>query len=1525
MKIYILQRFRMYTFLLPKVISGNYIITDYNERNEKRSLLNVEEENGKWVMKSNNDIQIIENGKVIERVELQIYRFYQILVGKDEYITLYIDKSYENNFIYKKLPINGSITIGNGNNLDIIYQCPMINKKQAIIECENGVYTIKNLNTGIPIYVNGRNVEEKVLQKLDVVFILGLRMTIYGDNILINNINNSVFIYSSKLAQISNNFITGNIKNNGEVHTSFYEEKDYYWKTPVFRSQFKTLHLKISPPPMIEKNENSIMMMMIPSLVMSSTSIITVIGSFDNLFSPDPNVKKSAIMSIIMSASMIFVSIIWPLFESLVSKAINKIRNKRRLAKFKKYLKKKNKILQDAIEEQRSILQNNNVPLERCEEIILNRNNMLFSRNIDNYDFLSIRLGVGTIPLDCIIDYQEEDYVEEENKMTEDIRKIINDNKYIKDVPATVSLIARNKVAFISENNLNSQYIMGIILQLVTLHSYSDLKLVILTSKNNQDYYNYIERLPHLWSNDYSIRFFATDHSEAQSISNYLEFEISRRKESQNSGRDNANYMSYLPYYLIITDTIDEYRNLKILQDVLKSNSNLGFSTMIFDSKVANVPMECSYFVNYSKNDGACFASVMQEADIIHFVPEFLDEKKVNLSRSLSYLANIPVKTNTTIIGNLPDKYGFLEMYDVGKVEQLNIVNRWKNSNIVNSLAAPVGIDATGNLINLDLHEKYHGPHGLVAGMTGSGKSEFIITYILSLAINYNPDEVQFVLIDYKGGGLAGAFENRSLNIRLPHLVGTITNLDKASMKRTLVSIDSEVKRRQRVFNAAKEKLNIGTIDIYKYQKLYRDGKLESPISHLFIICDEFAELKAQQPEFMDQLISIARIGRSLGVHLILATQKPSGVVDDQIWSNSKFKVCCKVQTAEDSKEMLQKPDAAYIKEAGRFYLQVGYDEYYILGQSAYSGSQYVPFEKARSKVDNAIDFVNEVGQIIRSIEESTDVGPNKIENLGEELKNVLKYIIDVATKQGYKESNLWLPNVPSTIYIENVRAKYKPTDYACVLNPVLGEYDNPKQQLQGIVRLPITNGGNTAIIGMTGSGKTTLLSTLIYSIITTHDSSEVNFYIIDLGAETLKNYMKAPQVGDVLLINDGEKIVRLFKILQKENKRRKKIFSNYGGSYESFCRLSGQRMPNIIVLINGMEVFKEQFDELFDEIFIPLTRDCSKNGITIVFSGTAPSSLEFRIANNFPQRICLQLLDPTDYYMVVDRTDVIPSNCPGRGLFRINDSVFEFQTALIFEEQDLYQNLDYIFKELATKVPQVSPVPDLPNIVRINKYLSLEKSIDNIILGLEIETAQLYSYDFSKFITMISGNTFGDFTTFLQSLLKIFDTVNGCHPIVLNTFQGFEFDEYQNIKVYSSNFNKLVPVLCNNMQKYVGDNEVKDKVPIFIFGYTTLEKHLKENKNDDAKSLSDLMDVAIKTNVYKFILIDIDSNFSFIKKQSWYENLDTDYGIFVGSDFFDQHIFPAKREYGVYDEQDPNDQIVVVDSGDRVNIKFAK
>lgn len=268
-------------------------------------------------------------------------------------------------------------------------------------------------------------------------------------------------------------------------------------------------------------------------------------------------------------------------------------------------------------------------------------------------------------------------------------------------------------------------------------------------------------------------------------------------------------------------------------------------------------------------------------------------------------------------------------MYGVTSLKEFNVLERWKKNRTYDSMKSLIGIKSGGQYCYLDLHERYHGPHGLVAGTTGSGKSETLQTYMLSLALNFSPDDIGFFIIDYKGGGMGNLFSG------LPHILGQISNLSGNQVHRAMVSIKSENLRRQRVFNEN------GVNNINAYTRLYKNGEARQPVPHLFIIIDEFAELKREEPDFMRELISVAQVGRSLGVHLILATQKPSGTVDDNIWSNSKFKLCLRVQDRQDSMDMLHKPDAAYLTQAGRGYLQVGNDELYEQFQSGWSGAIY--------------------------------------------------------------------------------------------------------------------------------------------------------------------------------------------------------------------------------------------------------------------------------------------------------------------------------------------------------------------------------------------------------------------------------------------------------------------------------------------------------------------------------------------------------------------------------------------------------
>ena len=195
----------------------------------------------------------------------------------------------------------------------------------------------------------------------------------------------------------------------------------------------------------------------------------------------------------------------------------------------------------------------------------------------------------------------------------------------------------------------------------------------------------------------------------------------------------------------------------------------------------------------------------------------------------------------------------------------------------------------------------------------------------------FRSHDVAFMIIDYKGGGMSNALAG------LPHLVATLTNLESDGLlDRAKISLKAELERRQRLFAEAG---GVQHIDEY-YASPMRETE---PLPHLMIVIDEFAQLKAEKPEFMDEMIRIASIGRTLGVHLLLATQKPAGTVDEKIWSNARFRICFRVQDESDSREMLKRPDAAWLTNPGRGYLQVGAGELFELVQFAWSGAPYEP------------------------------------------------------------------------------------------------------------------------------------------------------------------------------------------------------------------------------------------------------------------------------------------------------------------------------------------------------------------------------------------------------------------------------------------------------------------------------------------------------------------------------------------------------------------------------------------------------
>lgn len=359
---------------------------------------------------------------------------------------------------------------------------------------------------------------------------------------------------------------------------------------------------------------------------------------------------------------------------------------------------------------------------------------------------------------------------------------------------------------------------------------------------------------------------------------------------------------------------------------ILREGPGLGAVCVVVAEAHHQLPRECRAILRLTAAaaEGEAWGEVAGPGgEVQPFVPDRVPvEQADRLARALA-----PVRLCALDSGQVPAHVTLFQVLGMKRLEDLNPLARWAASAPDQSLAVAIGCGTGGQPVLLDLHERGDGPHGLVAGSTGSGKSDLLQILLVALAAQFHPHEVAFVVVDYKGGGMAGPLQG------LPHLLGTLTNLDGPGAARALAALRAEIRRRQRLLAAA------GVDHLDKYLRARRQGAPLPPLPHLVLVVDEFAELKASQPAFIRELVSAARVGRSLGVHLLLATQKPAGVVDDQIWSNARFRICLRVEHPQDSQEVLRSPAAAGLAGPGRGFLQVGMGDRFVEFQAAWGGA----------------------------------------------------------------------------------------------------------------------------------------------------------------------------------------------------------------------------------------------------------------------------------------------------------------------------------------------------------------------------------------------------------------------------------------------------------------------------------------------------------------------------------------------------------------------------------------------------------
>ena len=926
-------------FVLPAIHNAETTLTiDKNLfRLQENIELCLEEMNREWKILESSAYRIAGNQNGEEGCPLLNLANYRIESKCGEMLSAIVQFK-ETSFVnYEKYELKeaGEILVGSGENVDIYYsyryeEQQYISKKHAVLRQDATGTVLQDLSKN-GVFVNDIRVQGS--QKLnfgDRIHIWGMDMVFLGTLLAVRN-EEQVFVKTDKLC--SWNGEAEPVKE--EIPEPF--EREIYHRAPRTMEVIEKDPIEIeAPPPPKEPGDMPLLMMIGPAMTMTIPMMLSSVLAIFGARATGTQASLFMYTGIITSISSAMIGVIWALNNVRYNKNKIKKEENHRFEAYSEYLLKKTDEIKEKYEHNIKALLKIYPSAEECmgwEK----REGSLWNRNRSHGDMLSYRLGTGDLEFPAPIQIPKEKFTLINDSLSDKPKMIQESYQTMHHVPICVDLFEETVIGIVGGEDKAGAYGVAydLIAQITTQNCYTDVKTAFVFREDQgerESKWSFAKWMPHTWSADRKFRYVAANANEASDV--FYELAKVLRYRSEEAGGYSAQKKIWKPHFILFVEDQSLLEGEPIAKYLFQKDASLGISVILMAEQYEDLPNSCEYVIENDEKFRGIYDMRSGEKTEISF-DAMNEEALENLARRLSNIAVQEIEVG----GDIPNSISFFDMYGASSLKDFHVQERWKKNRTYENMRSLVGQKAGGAPCYLDIHEKYHGPHGLVAGTTGSGKSETLQTYMLSLALNFSPDDIGFFIIDYKGGGMANLFN------KLPHMLGQISNLSGNQVRRAMVSIKSENRRRQRIFNEN------GVNNINSYTMLYKNGETKVPIPHLFIIIDEFAELKREEGDFMKELVSVAQVGRSLGVHLILATQKPSGTVDDNIWSNSKFRLCLRVQDRKDSTDMLHKPDAAYLTQAGRCYLQVGNDEIYELFQSGWSGAVYEESSENSKKV----------------------------------------------------------------------------------------------------------------------------------------------------------------------------------------------------------------------------------------------------------------------------------------------------------------------------------------------------------------------------------------------------------------------------------------------------------------------------------------------------------------------------------------------------------------------------------------------
>ncbi|MDJ0335777.1 MAG: FtsK/SpoIIIE domain-containing protein [Rhodoglobus sp.] len=1004
-------------------------------------------------------------------------------------------------------------------------------------------------------------------------------------------------------------------------------------------------------------------------------------------------------------------------------------------------------------------------PVALIYEQAMRLGSLLWTRRPEHWNFLGLRLGVGRALSRNTIALNEN--VQGIPKYQRQIDKLRTKFQYAEQVPILELLPSAGAIGIAGPREAVADVVRGLAVQLFGMHAPNEVIVASIVDPSWTPELEWLKWLPHTSSSrsPFAEGALADSQSAATALLNGLEEAVmiggpahaSLRgplKAEEASMQLGARVGELTATRSVITGDLtlvlfvsaDAPVDRPRLTQVIERGSDAGIYTIFFGSTVESLPAACRTYVDVTQGLDNATVGYVRSGERIENVQI---EGVSNAYAEVFAKRLAPVIDSSTVAADssdIPRSVNLLSLVgtDLAEVPG-SVVERWRQNNSIldrsgtplpqlkraGTLKAFVG-QASPDAMTLDLRTQ--GPHALVGGTTGAGKSEFLQAWVLGMAAEYSPDRVTFLFVDYKGGS---AFADC---VELPHTVGLVTDLSPHLVRRALTSLRAELHFREHLFNRKKAK------DLLELEKR-RDP--ETPPA-LVLVIDEFAALAGEVPEFVDGVVDIAQRGRSLGIHLIMATQRPAGVIKDNLRANTNLRVALRMADQSDSKDVVGDPIAGTFDPSipGRGIAKTGPGRL-VSFQSAYAGG-WTSDTPAKAEVKVAeLRFGSlmawESGGERESDTHDEDLGPT-------DQKRLVKSFISAASDAHIPiPRRPWLDDLPATVDIVSL-----PVGSDSKI--LLGKADVPERQLQEALYFYPDRDGAMLIYGTSGSGKSTALRSIAISAGMRPDLGAAEVYGLDFGSGSLRSLEALPHVGSIVSSDDPERIQRLMRMIGDAlDERGKKFSAVNASSLSEYRRITGENESRILLLIDGFGPFRTEWEATsqrvpFYNVFMRILGEGRPLGIHAVATADRSGSVPTAVSANVSRRVILRLSEETAYQILGVAKDVLnDQSAPGRAIVEGVETQMAVLggTTNVVEQSRLLELLANDLVKLGAR-----PVPEVGSLPTHFSSATMPASIaDQPVLGIAEDTLQARGFEPTGTFS-VTGPPASGKTTAMRSLI---------------------------------------------------------------------------------------------------------------------------------------------------------------------------